>query len=165
MNETQQIPVGATPTSGATTNNNVPVGSGGKPQVEAVVNQTLEQGKNPLVLLVEDDPFLNSLLKTKLASQGVQVVLVTDGEAALQSMQTVKPNLVLLDLILPKKSGFEVLEAMQADPNLNKVPVIILSNLGQESDVAKGQQLGAVEYFVKAKTSIDELVVKVKGFL
>ena len=72
---------------------------------------------------------------------------------------------MLLDLILPKKSGFELLEEMRADPALADTPVIIVSNLGQESDIKKGRELGAVEYFVKAKTSIDGLVERVKLIL
>jgi len=123
------------------------------------------QGNVSQIMLVEDDGFLSSLMKTKLEKSGMSVRLVVDGEQALETLKTFKPNLILLDLILPKKSGFEVLEAIQADPNINQIPVIILSNLGQESDVEKGKQLGAVEYYVKAKTSIDELVNKVSGFL
>lgn len=126
-------------------------------------NKDFNDGK--AVLLVEDDAFLNSLLKNKLEKSGVSVNLVTDGEEALKVLETFKPKLVLLDLILPKRSGFEVLEAMQSNPQLNQIPVIILSNLGQESDVTKGRQLGAIEYFIKAKTSIDELVIKVEGYL
>ncbi|MFA5172793.1 MAG: response regulator [Candidatus Paceibacterota bacterium] len=132
---------------------------------QAVETAKEAEGVEKKVLLVEDDAFLNSLMKTKLERAGISVNLVTDGEEALKVLETFRPNLILLDLILPKKSGFEVLESIQTNPKLNKMPVIILSNLGQESDVSKGRQLGAVEYFVKAKTSIDELVSKVAEFL
>ena len=119
------------------------------------------------VLLVEDDPFLSSLLKNRLQKEGLEVNLAKDGEEALNSLKSAKPDLILLDLILPKKSGFEVMEEIRNDPQMQsqEVPIIIISNLGQPEDISRGQALGAIEYFVKAKTSIDELVEKIKGFL
>lgn len=117
------------------------------------------------VLLVEDDIFLSSLLKARFNNEGYTVLYAADGEAALEVLKNEKPALMLLDLILPKKSGFEVMEAMQSDPQLNKVPIIIVSNLGQDSDIERGKELGAVAYFVKAKTSIDYLVEQTKNYL
>ena len=119
------------------------------------------------VLLVEDDQFLNSLLKGKLEKAGVRVRLVTDGEMAIDTLLKMNPSpkLILLDLILPKKSGFEVLEEIHTNPQLKAIPVMILSNLGQDDDVEKGKQLGAVDYYVKAKTSIDDLAKKVSSYL
>lgn len=119
----------------------------------------------PTILLVEDDPFLSALLKTRLQNEGFAVARAMDGEQAVQALKTSKPSLILLDLILPKKSGFEVMEMIQSDPELAKAPIIIISNLGQESDVQRGKELGAIEYFVKAKTSIDDLVEKIRQFL
>lgn len=116
------------------------------------------------LLLVEDDPFLSSLLKARLAKEGFVVSYAADGEEALEMLHKDKPDLVLLDLILPKKSGFEVLEIMRDDPRLVKLPVMIVSNLGQESDIARGKELGAVAYFIKAKTSIDILSKEISGF-
>lgn len=120
---------------------------------------------NLKVLLVEDDPFLSNLLKVRLQKENVDVVLVRDGEEALKKIEENKPGLVLLDLILPKKSGFEILEKISTDPQLKDMPVIILSNLGQTSDIQRGKELGAIEYYVKAKISIDDLVGKIKTFL
>ena len=117
------------------------------------------------VLLVEDDQFLSSLLKNRFQKEGFEVFLARDGEEALAFLKKDIPHLILLDIILPKKSGFEVMEEMRSNPQLQEAPIIILSNLGQAEDITKGQQLGAIEYFVKAKTSIDELVEKVKEFL
>lgn len=119
------------------------------------------------ILLVEDDPFLSSLLKNRLLKEGLEVNLAKDGEEALNLLKLVKPDLILLDLILPKKSGFEVMEEIRNDPQMQsqELPIIIISNLGQPEDVTKGRELGAIEYFVKAKTSIDELVQKIKSFL
>jgi len=120
---------------------------------------------NLKVLLVEDDPFLSNLLKVRLQKENVDVTLARDGEEALKKIEENKPGLVLLDLILPKKSGFEILEKISTDPQLKDMPIIILSNLGQTSDIQRGKELGAVEYYVKAKISIDDLVGKIKTFL
>ena len=120
---------------------------------------------NLKVLLVEDDPFLSNLLKVRLQKENVDVVLARDGDEALKKIEEDKPGLVLLDLILPKKSGFEILEKISTDPQLKDMPVIILSNLGQTSDIQRGKELGAIEYYIKAKISIDDLVGKIKTFL
>ena len=115
------------------------------------------------VLVVEDDVFLSGLLVSRLEQAGLSVQKAMTGEEALKILRSgTIPSLILLDIILPEKSGFEVLEEIQADPNLQKAPVIITSNLGQESDIQKGKELGVVHYFVKAQTPIEELVAKVK---
>ena len=118
----------------------------------------------PTILLVEDDPFLSSILQLKLDKENFKTIRVADGEEALNLLteQGIKPDVILLDLILPKKNGFEVLETIRQDPTLEKLPVIIISNLGQPSDIDRGKSLGVIDYFVKAKLSVDELVNKVK---
>ncbi|MCX7616031.1 MAG: response regulator [Patescibacteria group bacterium] len=128
---------------------------------------TIEATKgNKKILLVEDDPFLSSLLKNRFSREGIEVIHAKDGQEAISFLQTsTKPDLILLDLILPKKSGFEVMEEIRQDPQLNSATIIIISNLGQPEDVAKGQELGAIEYFIKAKTSIDDLVANILSFL
>lgn len=117
-----------------------------------------------IILLVEDEPLLANLLKQRLEKEGFLVTWNRDGEQALKTLGEMKPDLILLDIILPKISGFKLLETIQSDPQLERAPVIIISNLGQDSDVAKGQALGAIQYFVKAKVSIDDLVGQVSGF-
>lgn len=117
------------------------------------------------VLLVEDDQFLASLLKTRLQKENFEVVIAKNGEEALKNLEEFIPDLILLDIILPGKSGFEILEEMQTNPKLHKVPVLIISNLGQESDIARGRELGAIGYFVKARTSIDEVINEVNKTL
>ena len=117
------------------------------------------------ILLVEDDPFLVTLLKAKFAREGFEILLAKDGQEAINTLRQTKPDLILLDIILPQKSGFEVLEEIRSDPQLRNIPVIIISNLGQSGDIEKGKALGVVEYFVKAKISVDELSNKVKEFL
>lgn len=118
-----------------------------------------------IILLVEDELLLGNLLRQRLEKEGFTVLLNRDGEEALKTLRETKPSLILLDIILPKISGFELMETMKTDPQLERAPVIIISNLGQESDVARGQTLGAVQYFVKAKVSIEDLVENVKTFL
>jgi len=118
------------------------------------------------VLLVEDDKFLSTLLKNRLEKEGLVVTHASDGEEAVNILRSgPKPDLTLLDVILPKKNGFEVLEEIQQDPGMTHLPIIIISNLGQDADVARGKSLGAIEYYVKAQTSIDDLVAKVKSFI
>ncbi|KKR88485.1 MAG: Response regulator receiver domain-containing protein [Candidatus Wolfebacteria bacterium GW2011_GWA2_42_10] len=121
------------------------------------------------ILLVEDDPFLSSLLKNRLQKEGFEIILAKDGEEALSYLKASRPAIVLLDLILPKKTGFELMEEARSDPQLQAqikdLPIIIISNLGQREDIAKGKELGAMAYFIKAEISIDELIQKVKEFL
>jgi DNA-binding response OmpR family regulator len=117
------------------------------------------------ILVIEDDPFLSNLLKLRLQKEQMEVISATDGDEAIKKLNETEPDLILLDLILPKKSGFEVLESISKNPSLRTKPVIIISNLGQTSDIQKGKELGAVEYFVKAKISIDDLIFKIKEFL
>ena len=122
------------------------------------------------ILLVEDDQFLSVLLKTRLEKEKFEVTLAGDGDIALSALKNFagNPDIILLDIILPGKSGFEVLEEMRSDPQLQdkkSVPVIIISNLGQESDIERGKQLGVVDYIVKARISIDELVKKINYYI
>jgi DNA-binding response OmpR family regulator len=121
------------------------------------------------ILLVEDDPFLSSLLKNRLQKEGFEVVYARDGEEAITALRTTPVQLVLLDIILPKRSGFEVMEEIRTDGEVKlqnaNLPIIVISNLGQPEDMEKGKALGAIEYFVKAKTSIDDLVGRVKDFV
>ncbi len=125
-------------------------------------------GKLKKILLIEDEPFLSSLLKNRLQREEFEVIIAKDGEEATKLLKSLLPNLILLDIILPKKSGFEIMEDIKSDPELSDkidVPIIIISNLSQPEDIQKSKQLGAIEYFVKAKTSIDDLVSKVKTFV
>lgn len=117
------------------------------------------------VLIVEDENFLSFLIKARLEKEGLKGFQAFDGEQALDWLRSNKPDLIVLDLILPKMSGFEVLESMSIDPQLSGIPVIILSNLAQESDIEKAKQLGAKEYFVKVRISTDEIVKRVKSLL
>ena len=117
------------------------------------------------IVLVEDDPFLSKVLAFRLGEENFNIVLAEDGEQAIKKIKSEKPELVLLDLLLPKKSGLEVLEEIKKDENTKKIPVIILSNLGQQTDIIKGLQLGAVDYLVKANFGIKDIVEKIKEIL
>lgn len=117
------------------------------------------------ILLIEDDPFLASLLGNRLKKEGFELAVAKSGTEANKVLCNEKPDLALLDIILPGKSGFEVLEEIKTDPQVSKTQVIIISNLGQEADIERGKELGVVEYIVKAQVSIDDLVKKVKDYL
>ncbi len=138
---------------------------GSTKQILFVIISLMADISSKKVLVVEDDVFLAQLLTNRIAKVGAQVLRAADGEEGVKIIKQSRPDLVLLDLILPKKSGFELLEDMRSDPSTQGTPVIIVSNLGQESDVVRGKELGAVEYFIKAKTSIDGLVERVKAIL
>lgn len=121
-------------------------------------------GKNgkPQVLIAEDDRFLGNVLKTKLQQEGFEVRLAVDGEEALAQLSAAPPDILLLDVIMPKKNGFDVLAELRLKKGGADVPVIILSNLGQEDDVKRGLALGAIDFLVKSDHSLQEVVNKVK---
>ena len=111
------------------------------------------------ILLVEDDNFLSELLSKKLIESKAVVTRAANGEEAITIVKSnPKFDLILLDLMLPKVGGFEVMEAINADDKVKGTPVIILSNLGQKNDVEKGVSLGAKKFLVKAILSLDEIV-------
>ena len=119
------------------------------------------------VLIVEDDKFLSELISTKLDKEGFNIALAGDGETGLKKAEEFKPEIILLDIMLPGMDGFEVLEKLKnsSDAQLKNTPVIILSNFGQESKVERGLQLGAVDYLVKANFTTGEIVAKIKEVL
>ncbi|MFA5169415.1 MAG: response regulator [Candidatus Paceibacterota bacterium] len=117
------------------------------------------------ILLIEDDRFLRELMNKKLLSMGYDVVSASDGESGLTAIKESKPDVVLLDLILPGINGFEVLERAKKDPETANVPVIILSNLGQSEDIEKGLKLGAKDFLVKAHFTPQEIITKLKTII
>lgn len=111
------------------------------------------------ILLVEDDNFLSELLSKKLMENQATVTRASNGEEAIAIVKAnPKFDLILLDLMLPKIGGFEVMEAINADEKVRGAPVIILSNLGQKNDIEKGVSLGAKKFLVKAILSLDEII-------
>lgn len=121
--------------------------------------------KKESILIVEDDIFLSDLYKTKMELEGFKVLTAYDGEKGLELAQKNSPNIVLLDLILPKLSGFGVLEKMKANKATKDLPVIILTNLSQKSDVDKGLKMGANDYLIKAHFMPSEVVEKIKKLI
>ena len=117
------------------------------------------------ILIIEDDKFLRELIIQKLGKEGYEIVEAAEGEEGLRKMKEEKPDLVLLDLILPGIDGFEVLRRAKTDEETSAVPIIILSNLGQRDDVEKGIELGAIDYLIKAHFTPGEIVDKIKVIL
>ena len=119
----------------------------------------------PKILVVEDETFLVKIYAVKLKKEGYDVSIANDGEEAVRLAADVHPDLILLDLILPKMNGFEALEKMRANEVNKQTPVIVLSNLGQEEDIKRAEALGADGYLVKANFSIQDIVAKIKETL
>lgn len=109
------------------------------------------------VLIIEDDKFLIKLYSDKLTREGFEVSMAISGEEGLNKVAVEKPDMVLLDIILPQKNGFEILSEMKLNPKTKNIPVVLLTNLGQEADIKKGLELGAVNYVVKTDFSITTL--------
>ncbi len=117
------------------------------------------------ILFVDDDSFLRRVYDTELAEQNFEVILAVDGQDGLDKARITDPNLIILDMIMPKKNGFEVLTELQSDPKTSHIPVIILSNLGQAADKQKGMDLGAADYLVKDSTTLGVIVEKIEHIL
>ncbi|OGL77524.1 hypothetical protein A3J43_02765 [Candidatus Uhrbacteria bacterium RIFCSPHIGHO2_12_FULL_54_23] len=117
------------------------------------------------ILIVEDDEFLSGMYVTKFTLEGFVVNFAGDGEEGLRKAREVQPHLILLDVLLPKRDGFEVLQELKKDASTRSIPVILLTNLSQESDIKKGRELGAEDYLVKAYNIPSEVVAKVKARL
>ncbi|OGV91715.1 hypothetical protein A2783_02040 [Microgenomates group bacterium RIFCSPHIGHO2_01_FULL_45_11] len=117
------------------------------------------------ILFIEDESALQRAATQVLTEEGYRVYSALDGEAGINLAQKEIPDLILLDLILPKKDGFEVLEALKVDQATQKIPVIILSNLEGSSDVEKALGLGATTYLVKTNYRLNEVVEKIKNLL
>lgn len=117
------------------------------------------------ILFVEDEPALQESFQVALGERGYECLKAMDGEEGLKMIRSEKPDLVLLDLVLPKKHGFEVLKETKSDPILKDIPVIVLTNLENSEDVEKALELGATTYLVKANYSLEEIVQKVEEAL
>ena len=117
---------------------------------------TAKAGKT--VLVVEDDNFLIKAYEAHLAKAGFHVRTALDGVEAVESLKKVMPDIILLDLVMPRMDGFDVLEEMQKKSEWKKIPIVVLSNLGQESDRDRSLKLGAVEYIVKSDFSLQQTV-------
>lgn len=118
------------------------------------------------ILIVDDDLIYIRIYQLKLKSDGHTVETANNGEEAIQKVNEFKPDLILLDIMMPKIDGFEVLKQLKANPETKTIPVILLTNLGgEETDTLKGIELGAVAYLVKSSYTPKEVVEKVKEIL
>jgi len=116
------------------------------------------------ILFVEDEPTLQKELKEILEQEKIRIVSAFDGEEGLKVAQKEKPDLILLDLILPKKDGFEVLKKLKTDEETKDIPVIVLTNLEGVGDIEKALELGATTYLVKANYKLEDVIAKIKEF-
>lgn len=116
----------------------------------------------PKILLIEDEKIICDILLRKLQDDGYEVSIAPDGEEGLAKMKTGKPDLVLLDIIMPKKGGFEVMAEMKKNGGLAKIPVIVISNSGQPVELDRAKELGARDWLIKTEFDPQEVIEKVK---
>ncbi len=126
---------------------------------------SVDEAKKTHVLIVEDDEFLANIYKTKFEMEGFRVTHADNGEMGLDEAKKKRPQIILLDILMPKMDGFAVLEKLKADKNTKDIPVILLTNLGQKDDVERGLEMGAVDYLIKAHFKPSETVAKVRAIL
>lgn len=121
--------------------------------------------KNTTILLAEDDQFLQRMYATKLEGAGFNVVTASDGDEALKKMENSAPVIALVDILMPKKDGFEVLRALRKDPKFKDFPVIILTNLNEPEDIKRARELGANEYIIKSHFLPSEVVEIINKYI
>lgn len=127
---------------------------------------SMPEDKNKVhVLLVEDDVFLSGIYQKKFEMEGFKISASDNGEKGLADAKKKKPDIILLDILLPKMDGFSVLKELKEDASTKNIPVILLTNLGQKDDVEKGLEAGAVDYLIKAHFKPSEIVEKVRKVL
>ncbi len=117
------------------------------------------------ILIIEDEEIMLDLIRRKMTSEGYEVIVARDGEEGLRMIKDGQPDLVLLDLVMPKRNGFSVLEEVQKDEELRKIPIVIVSNSGHPVELSRARKLGARDWLVKTEFDPRELVEKVKGQL
>lgn len=116
-----------------------------------------------IIAVIEDDPILSKIIKESLDEEGYEVVIAYNGEEGLKIIRQYKPAVILLDILMPHKNGFEVLEVLKNDPEVSKIPVIVLTMLNADDNLQKAMELGATDYIVKSQHAIEEVVEKVKN--
>ena len=114
------------------------------------------------LLIVEDEAILLKALKDNLSLEGYEISTATNGDEAIEKIKVKVPDLMLLDLLMPKRDGFYVLEEIKKDPKCNCIKTIVLSNLGGDEEIKKAFRMGATDYFVKSQHEIEEIIGKVK---
>jgi DNA-binding response OmpR family regulator len=117
------------------------------------------------ILLVEDDPFLIDIYTTKLKEAGFEIEVARDGQSALKRLNRKRPDLLVLDIVLPHIDGWEILGKIKEEDQLKGLLIVILSNLGQKQEVKKGLDLGATKYLIKAHYNPSEIIEEIKEIL
>lgn len=123
----------------------------------------MDEGK--VILLVDDDLTLREMYEERLKAEGFEIIQAVNGEEAMQKARESKPNVILLDIMMPKVNGFDVLKELKASADLKDIPVIILTALIQDVDRLQGKKLGAADYIVKSETMPGEVIAKIKNAL
>lgn len=124
-----------------------------------------QKNKQIKIFLVEDDRSLSKLYQIKLKTSGYLVETAQNGQECLDRINKIQPDLILLDVILPKIDGFTVLKKIKQNPKLKKIPIFLLTNLGQDEDIKKGKSLGVEGYLIKAQFTPAEIVKKIEQVL
>lgn len=117
------------------------------------------------ILVIEDEPILGEIILVKLIDEGFDAVLVTDGEKGLEKVKEIIPDLILLDLVMPKMGGEEVIQNIKQDENLKNIPIIVISNSGQQSEIESIFELGIKDYVIKAQFNPEDVINKVRKYL
>ena len=125
----------------------------------------MEKNKKIKVVIIEDDSYILDMYKIKFESSNFEVTSASDGMEGLKILEKKKPDIILLDVIMPKMNGFNVLKAIKNNPTIAKIPVVLLTNLGQRGDIEKGFELGAASYIIKAHFTPSEIVRKIREIL
>lgn len=130
---------------------------------ESQESEKTQSVKKIKLLWIEDDRLIGNILSKKIISSGFDLIHAKDGESALKILQNVKPDIIIIDLILPGLNGFDILDKLRLDPELKKTPKMILSNLSKISDIDRAKALGADKYLVKASTSLDQVIEEIRS--
>lgn len=117
------------------------------------------------VLIVEDQAALAEVYRVRLAAEGYQVWIANDGHAAIDMARQLQPDLILLDIMLPKASGFDILETLRSHPALAGTKVVVMSALAEKVDRQRGQQLGVIQWLVKSQATLEEVVATIRSVL
>jgi len=125
----------------------------------------MEQNKKTKVLIIEDDSYISDMYKIKFESENFETVVASNGIEGIKFLEKATPDVILLDVVMPKIDGFSVLKEIKKNPKLDKIPVVLLTNLSQKENVERGFELGASSYIIKAHFTPSEVVEKIKEVL
>ena len=125
----------------------------------------MSKNKKTKVLIIEDDSYISDMYRIKLESENFEVLIAKDGIIGIKTMEKQKPDIVLLDIVMPKVDGFSVLKIIKKNQELKEIPVVLLTNLSQKENVERGFELGADSYIIKAHFTPSEVVEKIKNIL